>query len=120
VRQYICMKLAAEADIAPRVHYASTEDALSITDFIETKPWAGSLASSDDLRIKLAETVKAVHSLPLFPELVNFLDGIDGFIQAFKASGLLPESATAEHFRYYSQIQQSYPRYDPDVVSSHN
>lgn len=48
------------------------------------------------------------------------MDGIDLFIQNFKASGLLPESVTEEHFRYYSQIQKAYPRYDGDIVSSHN
>jgi Ser/Thr protein kinase RdoA (MazF antagonist) len=33
---------------------------------------------------------------------------------------LLPESATAEHFERYAEIQRTYPRYDPDLVSSHN
>ena len=120
VRQYTCMKLAAQAGIAPHVYYASTEDALSITEYIETVPFAGNVSSHDALLIELAKTIKRVHSTPLFPKLVNYLDGIDGFIRDFKASKILPESATAELFSLYSQIQQAYPRYDTDVVSSHN
>jgi thiamine kinase-like enzyme len=119
-RQFPCMNLAAEAGVAPPVYYASVEDALSITEFIETKPIAGHFATHDDLLVELAKTIKAIHATPLFPKLVNFLDGVDGFIQEFKASGMLPERTTAEHFSYYSQIQQSYPRQDPDLVSSHN
>lgn len=77
-------------------------------------------ASSNELLPELVKIIKSIHSTPLFPKLVNYLDGIDMFIQNFKASELLPESATEEHFRYYSQIQNVYPRYDGDVVSSHN
>lgn len=72
------------------------------------------------LLLKLVETIRSIHSTRLFPKLVNYLDGIDGFIAEFKASGILPSSATEEHFRYYSQIQKVYPRYDTDLVSSHN
>ncbi|MCC6458403.1 MAG: phosphotransferase [Caldilineaceae bacterium] len=120
IRQFSCMNLAAEAGVAPRVYYSSVEDALSITDFIETTAIAGHFATHNDLLVELAKTIKAIHATPLFPKLVNFLDGVDGFIQEFRNSRMLPESATAEHFRYYAQIQQSYPRHDPDLVSSHN
>jgi thiamine kinase-like enzyme len=120
IRQFACMNLAAKAGVAPYVYYSSVEDALSITDFIETTQVSGHFATHDDLLIELAKTIKAIHTTPLFPKLVNFLDGVDGFIQEFKASRMLPESATAEHFRHYAQIQQYYPRHDPDLVSSHN
>src|SRR4051812_15689233 len=33
-RQYRCMKLAAEAGVAPQVYYVSIKDAISITDFV--------------------------------------------------------------------------------------
>jgi len=35
-RHFSCMRAAAEAGLAPRVWYASVEDRLSITDFVET------------------------------------------------------------------------------------
>ncbi|OKH53764.1 hypothetical protein NIES2101_09945 [Calothrix sp. HK-06] len=120
VRQYTCMNIAAEAGIAPYVYYSSVENALSITDFIDAKPLFGYSIVSDELLLKLVETIRAIHSTKLFPKLVNFLDGVDGFIAEFKASGLLSERATEEHFSYYSQIQEVYPRYDTDLVSSHN
>jgi thiamine kinase-like enzyme len=114
------MNIAAEAGIAPHVYYADPEDALSITDFIETTPLSRHFASQDALLFELVKMIKSIHATPLFPKLVNFLDGIDLFIQQFKTLKLLPENATEEHFRYYSQIQKVYPRHDADLVSSHN
>ena len=114
------MNIAAEAGIAPHVYYSHTEDAVSITDFIETRPLSEHFTSPNELLPELVKIIKSIHSTPLFPKLVNYLDGIDLFIQNFKTSGLLAESATEEHFKYYSQIQKAYPRYDGDIVSSHN
>jgi thiamine kinase-like enzyme len=120
IRQHISMNIAAEAGIAPHVYYAEPQDGLSITDFIETIPLSSHFASQDALLFELVKTIKSIHATPLFPKLVDFLDGIDLFIQQFKALKLLPDNATEEHFRYYSQIQQVYPRHGTDLVSSHN
>ena len=117
VRQYACMNAAAEAGISPHVHYADTKDALAVTDFIATVP---SEEPSDSVLVKLAQTIKSIHTTPLFPALVNYLDGIDRLIERFCHSDILPEEATREHFRHYAQVRKAYPRHDPDLVSSHN
>ncbi len=119
-RQFACMNIAATAGIAPAVQYVSVADALTIMDFIETTPLSTHFAEPEDRLGVVVKTLKTLHATPLFPKLVNFLDGVDLFIQRFNALALLPKDATAEHFRYYAQIQQAYPRYDPDLVSSHN
>ncbi|HEY9621524.1 MAG TPA: phosphotransferase [Crinalium sp.] len=117
IRHYTCINSAAQAGVAPFVYYAN-EDGVTITDFIEAKPLPKPLTT--DRLIELAGIVQAIHAAPNFPPLVNYLDGIDGFIQHFKASKLLPEEATQEHFKYYAKIQKAYPRHDPDRVPSHN
>lgn len=119
-RQFLCMQHAAAAGIAPAVHYANVEQALAITDFIATQPLSKALASPEERLHLLAHTVKAIHALPRFPHLVNFLDGVDRFIERFHTLALLPVSATAEHFSAYAEIQRIYPRHDPDLVASHN
>lgn len=117
IRHYTCINLAAQAGVAPFVYYA-TEDGVSITDFIEAKPLPKPL--TPEHLIELAGIVRLIHSVSNFPPLVNYLDGIDGFIQHFKSSKLLPEQATQEHFKYYAEIQKVYPRHDRDRVPSHN
>ena len=120
VRLFACMKLAADTGIAPQIYYADVDDALTITAHVDAKPMHANFPIYDDLLTELAEMVKAIHATPLFPKLVNFMDGVDGFITQFQASQRLPTEATAEHFRLYAKIQQKYPRHDPNVVSSHN
>ena len=114
-RQYLCMRKAAEAGIAPRVWYASDEDAVSITDFVVQRP-----RQADTIVRDLAVMTGRIHGLKGFPGLVDYLDGVDGFIGRFQASGLLPAVATEEHFRFYAEIQRCYPRYETDLVASHN
>jgi thiamine kinase-like enzyme len=120
VRQYACMTIAADAGIAPRVLYASAEDAVAITDYIESSPLTLNFESREQLLGAMAKTIRALHAAPVFPKFVNYLDAINGMVANFQASKMLPESATEECFRYYAQIQEHYPRHDPDRVSSHN
>ena len=119
-RQHICMRYAASCSIAPFVHYTHDNDALAITAFIQAKPIRDGFGSKQELLIALSSTVKAIHNLPAFPKLVNFMDGVDLFIKQFKALRMFPEQTVAEHFAYYAEIQKAYPRYDEDMVSSHN
>lgn len=116
-RQYACLKIAAEAGISPRVHYLDTTEGVSITDFIFSVPLR---EYPGNPLVALLSAVKAIQSTPLFPHFVNYMDGIDQFIENARASGVLPEQATQEHFLYYARIQEVYPRHDPDLVSSHN
>jgi len=119
-RQYACMEIAANGGIAPPVYHTNADDAVSITGFVEAQSIADHFASPFERATAMAGLAKSIHALPLFPKLVSYLDGIDMFIQNYRDRGLLPESATAEHFALYAEIQRAYPRHDPDVVSSHN
>ncbi|WP_461612958.1 phosphotransferase [Clostridium sp. Marseille-QA1073] len=113
--QFTCMKIAAKAGIAPRIWYMSIEDRILITDFIEAQP-----LPIDEAKVKLAEMLHKLHSLPPFPKLVNYLDTVDNFIRNFKSANILPESFTKELFALYSLVSDAYPRDDKDLVSCHN
>jgi hypothetical protein len=112
--EFACMQTAAEAGIAPRIWYASVEDRLLISDFVEAKPYP------DDPVPLIASTLRKLHSLPHFPKVVNYFEAIDGFIRRFQAAKILPESATGELFRRYADVQKVYPRHAADLVASHN
>lgn len=114
-RQYQCMRSAAAAGIAPRVWYADADDAVSITDFVAALP-----LPVGKLLPELVGLIKRVHCLPCFPPLVDYMDGVDLFIRQFGESGLLPVACTAEHFRYYAEVQRVYPRCQKNLVASHN
>lgn len=119
-RQYSCMNAAAAAGIAPRVLYADAVDAVSIIDYVETRPFPEEPAAVDHLLLKLAGTVRSIHSLPCFPSIVNFLEMIDMMIVGFKAAAILPGPASDECLRLYSILRKSYPSSDRNKVSSRN
>ena len=112
---YGCMKVAADAGLAPRIWYASSEDRISITDFVEAKPFP--LAEA---RVLMPDVLKRLHALPRFPSRINYLDFVDRNIRKLQASKTLPDSLTEEVFLQYERIHAIYPRNDQDLVSCHN
>jgi aminoglycoside phosphotransferase (APT) family kinase protein len=113
-RQYACMKSGAEHGIAPRVLYASIEDRVSITDFVEACP-----LSAEEALTRLPDTLRTLHSLPPFPNIGNYFDKIDAFVGRIAKS--LPERYSRELAELYSRVAPIYPRDDESVwLSCHN
>jgi aminoglycoside phosphotransferase (APT) family kinase protein len=117
-RQFACMKSASAAGLAPLVWYTSTEDRISITDFVEARPFP----TTEALAL-LPVTLKTLHALPPFPRMIayrDYFDALDGYVQKFQAANIMPASETEELFRLYARVQSVYPRQDAEMVSSHN
>jgi len=117
-RQFACMKSAAAAGLAPRAWYTSTEDRISITDFVEARPFP-----TTEARVLLPVTLRRVHALPPFPRMIvyrDYFDALNGYIQKFQAANIMPASETEELFQLYARVQSIYPRHDAEMVSSHN
>jgi aminoglycoside phosphotransferase (APT) family kinase protein len=114
---FACMKLGAEAGIGPRVWYTSTEDRVSITDFVEARPFPRTEALA-----RLPGTLQKLHALPpsSFPRTVNYLDSMDKFVRRFQAANILPKNESEDFFECYARAASVYPRDDSDMVSSHN
>lgn len=118
-REYTCLRAAADAGIAPAVLYADAAAAISISQFIAGPPiWVG--IPQKELQLQaIAAKVKEVHALPLFPPLINFMEGMIHFRDRFLEMNMFPESATATHFAHFEKIKAVYPIHE-ELVSSHN
>ena len=123
-RHFACMQAAADAGLAPRVHYANAEDRVSITDFVPTAP----LPPADALP-RIAAVLRALHALPPFPSapfnttctfLLNKGPTLDGFLQKFRASSILPENDTNELLARYEQLAAVYSPLPSDMAPAHN
>ena len=114
--EFDCMQAGAEAGIAPRIWYASVEDRILITDFVEARPFP------EDILALIVPTLRTLHGLPRFPapQMGSYFDTANAFARRFQAANLLPDSATEEVFRRYAEVIKVYPRSDRDLVSSHN
>jgi hypothetical protein len=112
-RHFGCMQAAAEAGLAPRVRYASAEDRVSISDFVEAVP----LPAADALRRvpvalrtlhalrRVPVALRTLHALQPFPVapfnttctfLLSKGPALDGFLQKFRAANILPEHDVVE------------------------
>lgn len=112
---YGCMKTAAEAGLAPSIRYMSVEDRMSITDFVEAKPFP-----LTEARLLMPEVLRRLHALPRFPLRINYLDFTDNQIRKFLGSDILPDSLQKELLDQYERIYTVYPRNVEDFVSCHN
>ncbi len=114
--QFTCMAPAAEAGLAPHIWYTSIEDRISITDFVVARPMPFAASA-----ILIADTLKQLHSLPPFPNRMNYLVTMDGFVQKFSESQILPKRLAGDVFEQYERIKSVYPQDDPEnFVSCHN
>ncbi len=116
-RSQTCLKLAAEACLAPRVRYADPDDGVVISDFIEARSlsldYAGTRA---DLVVELAQAARALHVIEGFPPLVDYLDGLDALVGQAGLSGVVPVDA----FDAWPRLHEVCQRLEPQPVSSHN
>jgi hypothetical protein len=117
VRSHACMKIAAEAGLAPRVLHADAEAGVTITDFVVAQPPTISRA---ELIAQLGRMVRALHDTPAFPPLVDYLDGLDSLADSALGSGLPAAGTIAEARAVQAALSTAYRRLTPQLVSSHN
>ena len=120
-RWYACMRIAADAAIAPRVRHADAADGVAIMEFIVERSLSQDFPGTRaELITEAAQTLRALHQTPAFPPLVDYMEGMEAIIGDHRATGMLEAAATAPLFARWSELKGAY-RTDPaDLVSSHN
>ena len=118
-RQYACLKIAAEAGVAPKIFCANQEEGVAITGFISMAATDGDRNGVNVLQA-LVTAVRTLHGAPLFPALVDYLAGVQILKDRCKATGILTKQIHDRIQRRFSELAAVYPRTKSDVVSSHN
>ena len=125
-RHFTCLKIAAEAGIAPRVWYTSVEDQISITDFVDEVAFPAAEALA-----RMPRVLRMLHALPPFPQGVHYLDTTcmflthegaarDGLIQKVQETKALSKGEVEELLAWHKELCAIYPHHEPNMVSSHN
>ena len=120
-RGFVCMRIAADAFLAPRVRYADPADGVVIMDLVaqrslaldypgDGKPWI----------VELAQAVRALHATPQFPPLVDYMTGMQMVIGQQLQSGLFDPSIFQDLMDRYGEVAAVYRTAAGDRVSSHN
>ncbi len=110
--QYTCMRIAAEAGIAPPLHYADAEAGISVIDYIVQQPLA-----AYSLRA-LATLVAKLHATSSFPAVGDYRNLVRRLL-TYTQSGFVPGLLDA-HREGFERVVAAYPWNPAAHVSSHN
>jgi aminoglycoside phosphotransferase (APT) family kinase protein len=116
-----CLRIAAEAGIAPPLRYADLDTGACITRFIEGRPLAEGYGTPRAAMIgSLGAMARRLHATPAFPPLVDYMDGMAGLIDELRRTGLLTTAALDQELAGYDALNRAYRALSPEPVSSHN
>lgn len=115
VRAHACMRIAAEACLAPPVRHADAATGVVIMDLIAEQPLSD---YRGDLMVELGQSARLLHETQAFPPLVDYLAGMDVLLGWFRAAGVTPEAD--ELFERFMAFRARYATLEADLVSSHN
>lgn len=118
-RSYVCMRLAADAGIAPAVRHADPEAAVAITDFLPHRPMTDMWASPDLAR-DLGNLVARLQAIPAFPPVTDYPTMVGGLLGRLLGSCLFAPGLLDPHREGFERICEAYPWNGAALVSSHN
>jgi aminoglycoside phosphotransferase (APT) family kinase protein len=124
-RHFACMRLAAEAGLAPAVKYTNEDDRIAITEFVSAVPF-----SAEEAQVRMPTVLRTLHALPPFPTAPNHLNttctflmhqgpALESLIRSFRGANILSEGECDDLFAGVARIAAVYA-HSGDQVSSHN
>lgn len=116
--QYACMATAAEAGIAPTLHYADAESGVALMDFIEAVPLDLLPGGETARAARLGELARRLQETVPFPALGDWraiVGRLLGLLETRFAPGLLDPHRAA-----YQQLYETVSWDEAGHVSSHN
>jgi Ser/Thr protein kinase RdoA (MazF antagonist) len=118
--QYASMRIAADAGIAPRVHYINEADRVAVIDFIAPQPLhlypGGPLKRAQALGALLRE----LRSAPIFPSHVDYPDTVARLWAHVCRTGLFASGVLDGVNEHFAETREAYARDRADSVSCHN
>ena len=118
--QYVSMRIAAEARIAPRIHYADDVGRIALIDFIEQQPLRDYPGGPRALARALGQLLAQVQATPVFPSFVHYPDIVARLWAHVCRTGLFAPGVLDAHTAHLASIREAYAWGSANSVSSHN
>ena len=120
VRSFACMRIAAEAGVAPPTHFADPTIGVAITEFVPQRPILDYPGGRERLARALGSLLAQLQQTPSFPPITAYPDIVGFLLLQLGNSTLFAPGALAAHAEGFARIREAY-RWDPaSLVSSHN
>ncbi len=118
--QFFSMRIAAEAGIAPRLHYLDANDRVAMMDFIEDRPLETYPGGHRGLAQAIGAMLRELQALPLFPCFVDYPDIVSRLWTHVCRTGLFADGLLDAASQRLVQIREAYAPQPEKHVSSHN
>jgi aminoglycoside phosphotransferase (APT) family kinase protein len=120
-RSYPCMRAAADAGIAPRLHVADADAGIVIMDFVDVQPLESHPGGPHAVMRELGDLVARLQATPVSPPLLDdFASVLDGMLGYVEGAGLFEAGVLAPVRQEFERIKAEYPWSSDPQVSSHN
>jgi aminoglycoside phosphotransferase (APT) family kinase protein len=118
--QYVSMRIAAHAGIAPRIHYIDETARVAVIDFIEQQPLNTYPGGPHALAQALGKLLSRVQATPCFPFFVNYPDIVARLFAHVRRTGLFAAGLLDPHVERLERLREAYDAALAGLASSHN
>jgi aminoglycoside phosphotransferase (APT) family kinase protein len=118
--QYVSMRIAAEAGIAPKILYVDEAARIVVTDFIEQVPLETYPGGPRALARALGELLARVQATQAFPYFVEYPDIVARLFAHVCRTGLFAGGVLDQHVERLELLREAYRANSSRLVSSHN
>ncbi len=118
--QYVSMRIAAEAGIAPRIHYLDVDARVVMMDFVEDRPLEAYPGGPPGLAQAIGAMLQKLQALPPFPSFMDYPDLVARLWAHVCNTGLLGDGHLDATSRKLNRIRDAYAVDTRSYVSSHN
>jgi aminoglycoside phosphotransferase (APT) family kinase protein len=119
-RGYACMRLAAEAGVAPPLHYADPNTGIAIMDFVRQRPLSEYPGGPECLLRELGGLIARLQMTPVFPIFSDYLVILERMLGFVAGSRLFAPGLLNPHLEGFARIRDAYRWNAVELVSSHN
>ncbi|HTO71359.1 MAG TPA: phosphotransferase [Myxococcota bacterium] len=118
---YACLRAAAEAGVAPRVHWVDAEQGAAVMDFVAQRPLQGHPGGAAGLAGAMGALLRRLQGSPPFPAFGGgHLELIARMLDAVHRSALFAPGLLEPHREGFARIRAAYAWHESALVSSHN
>lgn len=118
--QYVSLRIAAEAGIAPRLHYVNEASRVVVMDFVRRQPLSTYPGGLPALTRALGELLARLQETPTFPYFVRYPDMVGRLWAHVGRTGLFAPGVLDRYSEHFERIRAAYVWDDAHSVSSHN
>lgn len=118
--QYVCLRMAADTGLAPRVHHIDETSRVAVMDFVEARPLHAYPGGRQALARALGRLLARLQAAPLFPHFVDYPAIVTRLFNHVRRTGLFAPGLLDAHAERLARLAEACAWQSVHWVCSHN